>query len=482
MIAKRWIGIALLTALLGCLGFGATGSAGSAAWIQRAETLAAAKSYAAAVEAYLAAVPWNPRDPLPYLRCGRIYLKQRRFLLADKALWHAYLLDTRNADTLVALGDLAAAQKMNELAIPWYRQASLSVANPARLKRAEINIALGKALLAESDFPNAMEAFRAALTADTEQREAHYYSGLLLADQEPEVALSHLRAAIGSEEDDLAAKARMMIAELAGLGKSQDAAERAGLLGLAYMRQGAWTLACAQLAQTAALSPDHSEVQAYWGYALYQLEEYSAAEQSLKRAMQLDAQNAQPYHFMGMLYRRLGAPHAALEMLGKAYELDWRSPAIAADIARAYVEAGAYAEAESWFEEVVELAPDNASYILLQAAFHIDHAYHVRDRGIPAAERAIALQPQQAAAHDLLGWGLFLTGDYIQAEETLRRALAINPELASAHYHLAELYARQGKIQAARSAYQRAVDLDETGWIRQRAQQELERLKAGQGS
>jgi len=41
---------------------------------------------------------------------------------------------------------------------------------------------------------------------------------------------------------------------------------------------------------------------------------------------------------------------------------------------------------------------------------------------------------------DVLGWLLILDGRYNEAETKLKDAIALDPQLASAHFHLALLY------------------------------------------
>jgi hypothetical protein len=45
-----------------------------------------------------------------------------------------------------------------------------------------------------------------------------------------------------------------------------------------------------------------------------------------------------------------------------------------------------------------------------------------------------------------------------------------------APYHLGALYAARGDVEAAQREYQRAVDLDNEGFFRQRAEKALEEL------
>ena len=473
-VHRSWRTVFLLFCLL-AFAVLSTGSAGVALWCAEA-TLAEQKThYTAAIRAYLTAANWQPSDPLLYRRVGEIYLTQGRLALAENALWHSYLLDTRNADTLSALGDLSLARGDPAAAIPWYQQTCAQA--PAR---AESYVALGQTHISAGDLPAALVAFQGALAAKADQAEAHYLLGLLLAVEDTQAAQIHLSQVVETDSP-LQVRAQEMLADLSRIQPLQDPATRAGELGLAYIRQRAWRLAADQLSHLAELAPDSAEARAYLGYALYQLGEYKAAEDALQEALQIDINSAQSHHFLGMLYLYRGWSYSAVESLGKAYELDSGSPAIAADIAQVYVDAGAYEEAESWYEEVAELAPLDGRYALLQAAFHIEHAYHVSERGMPAAQRAIALLPDDAVAHDLYGWGMFLSGDATQARAALEKALSLDATRAATHYHLAQVHARLGNVSRARAHYERAVDLDKSDALRPYAEQALERLsKAGE--
>ncbi len=462
----------LLGIWLGLMLVSSTGSEGMVAWLRRGDALAAGTYYARATEAYLAASCWDGTDPTPYLRAGRIYLRQGRFALAEAALWRAHLNAPTALDIMAALGDLESARGNPRLAARWYRRATQTAS-----RRADLLAALGEASLRAGDFDEARASLAHAVELEPNLAAAQYQLALLLAQTEPGAARAHLERARQGADARLTAQADAMLASLDEIAAMESAAERAARLGLAYLRQEAWTLARAQLTAALAALPDSGELHAYLGYALYQLGEYGAAEKEIGAALELDPGNPQAHHFLAMIYRRLGWSRLALESLARAYELDPASPAIAAEIAQGCADLGAYVEAEAWFAQAVKLAPDDVSYLLLQAAFHVERVYHVAERGIPAAEAALALQPAAADAHSLLGWGLYLVGRRETAEAHMQRALALDPSLTSAHFRIAELYAGSGRLPEATSHYQRVVDLDCLGVLRERALQALERLK-----
>lgn len=75
-------------------------------------------------------------------------------------------------------------------------------------------------------------------------------------------------------------------------------------------------------------------------------------------------------------------------------------------------------------------------------------------------EKAVVLQPQQARAHLYYGRALGLAGQPEAAEKQLEEAVHLAPSLAIGHYDVGELYLTQKKYAEARTAFQKAAELD----------------------
>jgi Flp pilus assembly protein TadD len=95
----------------------------------------------------------------------------------------------------------------------------------------------------------------------------------------------------------------------------------------------------------------------------------------------------------------------------------------------------------------------------------------VEDVGLPAAQKAVELAPDDATALDVLGWTYLSSGRLSLAEQTLLRVIDIAPELASAHLHLGMTYLAQAHRDAAHLELTRARDLDPQGEVGQFAAQ-----------
>jgi serine/threonine protein kinase/tetratricopeptide (TPR) repeat protein len=77
------------------------------------------------------------------------------------------------------------------------------------------------------------------------------------------------------------------------------------------------------------------------------------------------------------------------------------------------------------------------------------------------AQKALALDPNLAAAHTSIGAiTLFGDWDWASAEESLRRAIALNPSYAYAYFILAETLSTQGRYDEAMAAARKNAELE----------------------
>jgi tetratricopeptide (TPR) repeat protein len=90
-------------------------------------------------------------------------------------------------------------------------------------------------------------------------------------------------------------------------------------------------------------------------------------------------------------------------------------------------------------------------YMLADRNTHLEEALNL-------IKHAVDLDPQNGAYLDSLGWAYFRLGRYDEAEANLRRAAAKTPNDATVQDHLAELYAKTGKLKLAEMHWERALN------------------------
>lgn len=93
--------------------------------------------------------------------------------------------------------------------------------------------------------------------------------------------------------------------------------------------------------------------------------------------------------------------------------------------------------------------------------FGVASPAEMRPRAMREAERALELDPESAEGHAALGRAQFLFDwNFVAAEHSLERALALNPDYMPAHQAMSWLKSAQGQHPAAVAAARRALQLD----------------------
>jgi tetratricopeptide (TPR) repeat protein len=80
------------------------------------------------------------------------------------------------------------------------------------------------------------------------------------------------------------------------------------------------------------------------------------------------------------------------------------------------------------------------------------------DEAVTLIKKALAIDPQNGAYLDSLGWAYYKQGNYDLAEENLRRASEKIGNDATIQDHLGELYFKTGKLKLAAAHFERALD------------------------
>ena len=119
---------------------------------------------------------------------------------------------------------------------------------------------------------------------------------------------------------------------------------------------------------------------------------------------------------------------------------------------------GKIEEAAADFERILQIHPDDANTLNYLG-------YMYADKGIKLAEarrmleRAVALDPQNGAYLDSLGWVCFRMNDLREAEKFLSKAAEKIPADATVQEHLGDLEARRGQMAEAVVHWKRSLTL-----------------------
>jgi len=117
-----------------------------------------------------------------------------------------------------------------------------------------------------------------------------------------------------------------------------------------------------------------------------------------------------------------------------------------------------YEQSEAMLNRIIQRHPDNA-----EALNFLGYTYAVQgvnlDRAIALINRALIQKPDDGYYLDSLAWAYYQGGKYAQAASTQTRALQQVTDDAVMHDHYGDIMWKNGKHEAARQAWQKAIEL-----------------------
>ena len=244
--------------------------------------------------------------------------------------------------------------------------------------------------------------------------------------------------------------------------------------GQTFARHGHWDLAVSSFETAVKMEPDYVEALAYLGLA----RDRAGGEgfEELSDAIHISPAAPLPHLFLGMHWKSSNEFGKAQESLEMAFQLDPTDPIISAELGSAYYALAEYEAAENAYRQAAALAPDEPAFWLLLAQFSLVTEIEIDSLALPASRNALALQPDDPASYDALGFSHFLLNNTVMAERMFQRALALDGSFASAHYHLGLLYLAEGQNDPAIHYLEQAMASDPEGPIAPLAERTLDRI------
>lgn len=306
------------------------------------------------------------------------------------------------------------------------------------------------------DYASEQDTLTMRLSLQDDAR-AHYRLALLLTLTDSTRALREFTAA-SSLDPEFDSVSRTMVTALNISALQTDETTRLITLGRGLGLVNEWGLAFRAFEQAVGANGENAEAWAWLGEAKQHNGQDGRAE--LDQALALDKQSVIVRALRGLYWKRQKQYKEALNEYRSASELEPENPAWQVSIGEAYLQLGDLASALASYQRAAELAPNDATYWRLLAVFCAANNVQVEEVGLPAAQRAQALAPDDPLVLDALGWSYLSSGRYTLAEQTLQKALQHAPDLASAHLHLGMTRLAQNERASAYVELSRARDLD----------------------
>ena len=182
-----------------------------------------------------------------------------------------------------------------------------------------------------------------------------------------------------------------------------------------------------------------------------------AAESVYKQVLAIDPQQADAYHFLGIVAFQVGNLESAIQYIRHAIGLRGTDPAFYSNLGNVLQASGRLDDAVACYRKTLELKPDSIGA-------YINMGNTLQDQGkleqsIACYSKALKLNPNSAEVHNYLGDALKNHGKLEAAIASYRQALKWRPDYVEAHNNLGVALSKQGELEASIACYRRALEL-----------------------
>ncbi len=217
--------------------------------------------------------------------------------------------------------------------------------------------------------------------------------------------------------------------------------------------------AIAMLEQLAKESGPVPGVQHELGIAYYRSGKLLSAEQAFAHAMSDDPGDMESVQMRGLTLYRLGRPAAAIPFLERVKQ--W-TPNANADanyvLGLCYLNSQRYDDARVAFADQFAVPPTSGAAYLLLGKMLMDA--NLPEASAEAVKKALVLTPNLPLAHFMLGEFYLFKSDADQALKEFEQERQLNPANASVYDRLGDVYTRTGQYLQAQEALAKAIALD----------------------
>src|SRR5208283_222329 len=430
----------------------------------------------------LNAIPDSARTAKLYSALGYTYEQQKEYKEAIDAYRRSTELDKDNLDSVRGLAQNLMNDGQTEAALEQYKVIADEDPSDAQtyMRIAEINRRNGK-------FDQAMEALKKATAVSPDSLEVQYNIAVIdeaqgkyddaittlnqllqkteHADGQYSIPDKNNRAVFLERLGTVYREANRYPLAVETFRKMVDLGDDNAIRGYqqlieTYRDNRQWQMATDVAQEGAKKFPDDRDLQMLAASQEADMGNPDAAIARVKAMLKGNADDRAVYVALAQMYSRVKNWKEAEDNISKALNLASKQEDKDYVIfvqGSIYERQKKYDLAEESFRKV--LASDPKSAMTLNYL-----GYMLADRGTRLEEalgyirRSIALDPQNGAYLDSLGWVYYRLGDYDLAEENLRRASERIGNDPTVHEHLGELYQKTGRLKLATMHFERALE------------------------
>ena len=169
--------------------------------------------------------------------------------------------------------------------------------------------------------------------------------------------------------------------------------------------------------------------------AFHQAGQLAQAERMCKQILRYNSQNAEAFHFLGIIACQTGKFPVAVDLIIHAIDIDSKQSSFYYSLANALRKQGKFMEAIEAYQKAIRIQPNYVDAYNNLGVVLIDH--EKLEESVQIYQKTLEIQPNYADAYNNLGNALREQGKLEESIRIFQKAIYIQPNYAEAHNNLA---------------------------------------------
>ncbi|MGH7256559.1 MAG: tetratricopeptide repeat protein [Nitrospirales bacterium] len=407
----------------------------SDAYFSKGVLLVNLKRIQEAEEAFKQGLAQNPESPIGYYYLGRIGVETNRPEQAIVRFTEAINIEPSFEPAYTALASVFEAQEQGEKAAEVYRQ-YLDKVNPRSM---EVRHHLVRLYISQKSYERALAEVDAILKEDPQNLDARLRAGLIYGElKQYSKAIEELRAILAVRPTELRVR---------------------DYLGLIYEELKEYDHAIAAYEENLKLQPAYVDGRLHLGFLLYRLKRYPEAIGHLTEAVNLNPKKPEAAILLGLTYLQSDRYREASEAFEEGIRHNPDNADLHFNLGTAYDKLDRFEDLVQAMEAALRLNPDHADALNYLGYSYAERGVKIQE-ALTLIQRALSLKPDNGYYVDSLGWALFKLGKHEEALAEIKCAASLVGDDPVIFEHLGEIYLVMNRMEEAKEAWVRALELD----------------------
>lgn len=360
----------------------------------------------------------------------------------------------------------------------------------------ETRVLLGRALIGDRQYSRAIETLKSVIEDSPGDPEARFYLGTAYEQSGNPAEAAKIFAALLEQTDSESYQANRAVFQQHLAAAYEDLGEHAKAIAiyesllkadpdpnprLVFLLINAYRLnhqldkAVAMGKEQFEKNPGETNFGLVYARALADSGKTKEGADILNKLLQADPANVDIYVNLSQVYLQGKMYSEAEKILERAEARKLDSERVKFQLGTIYEKQKDFDKAESVFKEVLKDNPKNAVVLNYIGYMLADQGVRLQE-AVKYVQEALAIDPNNGAYLDSLGWAFFKLNDLEKAEKYLLQAIDLVKNDPVIHDHLGDLYFRTGDLEKAKDFWTKSISAGTEPEDIQKVREKLEKL------